>query len=652
MVGLVPMIALRVTDDSDDEEDDLDGTFSSDEDELDITGTDPTNDSSLTPRASGSRKMRFITKEGDVTCSGVNRSTVPRKLKRNCIAYKQLSNEMKIAMSWIKGNLPGEEPLLKEAASQGRLYCVGCDSYVANRSDRLLVHLKRDTHRDVVKQKGRRVEPIAVPKDHFFAKLSKTSRGKKDYADDIYAAVAVLMGSGINPHQISSFTAPMLQAILRLVERFGPLHPRKISNIGCAAPETLLDREIKAAVSPPNARYYLVVDGSSTSLADGKKVVLVNLIVPGKVFLLEPTLSEKVMSAEGYAGVIRGHMEKYHLSKKKTVCIFTDGWSGNSKLANVLGLKNGQCQSHKFDLVAKVLHKTLSLDTVPHVFNRIILLHSVRAAFRKRNLRVSLYRTQDHRFHHLGPLFKDLEENKDMVLDALREVLAESPKRKHGSKRHGSTSPAAAIVTSPAAAESTTSAEPVKRKRGRPPKDKDDAASTGKRKPSASPDTGMQRSIKRQKKSHGDTGSIGAGQVDDVHLEEGSPVPASAPPVSADFIRQTTYEIDYGNIEFLIEFLTSGLELVRIRFFNMLMEPVMKIIKSSEADPNNAPCSFRKLVEDFQKNIQRYYDDPDTIIQFMLARTKTPLSTQKILVPKGKAVLVNGVEEISPCLVR
>jgi hypothetical protein len=532
-------------------------------------------------------KERRDTEDGGKTKVGAN-LTPPAALLMHSDAFAKLSEEDKVSTTWVIGHFPCEEDaLLHELRQSGDLICEACKTRFANRSDRLTDHRKTKTHMDFVRANGARKEGLQFPIDAFVER----PRARPD--SSLYPlAVAYMSSVGINPSQIASLDRTVLAA---LVANEGDTDRREVPRLNHVA-TGLLDDEIRSALMPDDARVYLVVDGSSTSLADHKKVILVTMITPSKVYLLDPFMSTKSSSAQDYAEVLQSHMVTYGLTKQKIICIFTDGWTGNAKLARVLGLDNGQCQSHRFDLVAKVLHEGLFLQGIAHAFNRIMLTSAVRIAFSEKGLRPSLYQTQDHRFKHLAAMFADLQKNKDLVLLALQKVSAtRKPK------------PAA-----PALAPGVVAAGASVR------------ASSRKTKAAADPE-GVPPAKRRRKNPAVE--------------EEGD----SDPGPTASFIRQALYQKDWSSLDLVIDFLTSGIDLVRLWLYNDIMEPISDIIDSSESAANNAPRSFIEKVDKFLGAVQRAAAAPGDIITYVVALTGIALDETKIPVPNGGTEVRNGV---------
>lgn len=472
-------------------------------------------------------------------------------IRRDSDEFNALDETLKVRMSWILGYFPEEDAVLQYyVRTTCKVVCICCTKKLRNRSDAIKGHLMTTRHETA--QGGRaRTKPVDVPGSCLApsdVRITITTR----------EAAALCTCVGVNASQVEE-----LIDIFRNVTVTGkPVSRRAVPACNLEALAEL-DKKVKDALAPDGARAYLVVDGSSTSLAGSKKVILIALITHEKTFLLDPTLRDNSLRAEDYAATIKAALAKYNLdgatTKKKIVGIFTDGWSGNAKIAKELNLKQGLCQSHRFDLVVKKLHKNLGLGKLPTIFNSLMNLIPLREAFRAHGLSPSKYETQDHRFKYLAQLFKDLEANRETVLRVLRKYKMD----KESEKKGGDTATTMENADSCLAGRKRKAEEAPE---GEPP-------------------------AKRGKNCDGSVAKNG------------------------NFRRSEARADDHKGIDYIINFLSNtdqreertedgmrsmrALGRVRLRQYNRIMSHVSRIIDASEAEPDNAPPSFSGLVDKF-----------------------------------------------------
>ena len=60
----------------------------------------------------------------------------------------------------------------------------------------------------------------------------------------------------------------------------------------------------------------------------------------------------------------------------------------------------------------------------------------------------------------------------------------------------------------------------------------------------------------------------------------------------AQFIRADLYARDWDCLDFVIDFLASGIDMARLAIYNTIMAPLSDIITSSESTVDTAPASF------------------------------------------------------------
>lgn len=571
---------IYVYDDHDDDEHDGDEDEDGDEEDGDGGETTSKRGSSATPkkRRKARPKIRLVSVEGRHSVVGASKSPSGIMLAGDP-SFEAEPAHMKAALSWFIGHFVEERPaLMRQLARSLEIVCAACKKSIGNRADRLRKHVMSDSHQAVVAKHGPRTQTLLTTATAVAAPLPSTSITSaapgtpSDGAFDVETTIVAgcLAGFGLNASQVECLTPPILRALLDAWKQ--PTRKDHKSLVGKAI--EMLDQDVKDAVSPPDARVYLVVDGSSTSLANGRKVILVALILGTKTYLLQPTLLESSPSAEIYATTIKDHMKRYDFDAKKIVCIFTDGWSGNGKLARLLKLKNGQCQSHRFDLVAKELHTGLAINNMPPIFNGLMQLAWIREAFKKRGLSHCKFQTQDHRFKHLAVLFSEIAAKREAVIEALSEQTA--PKK--------------------------AKPKPVSKP----------ALARGKRRAS----TGLESVAPAAKRSKEPDGT-------------------AAP--TTGFTRQTLYDKDWDDLELALDFLQSGIDRVRVFIYNKIMAPLSEIIDSSEASASHAPRSFRSKVDAFIKIINGMNADPKGIVKYAVSLLKVTLDPQKISVPNGEA---------------
>jgi hypothetical protein len=486
--------------------------------------------------------------------------------------------------TFLLGYFPDEMNAALSVFANGEVRCQACNVTLGAYRDTWNRHTRGSVHTKLVAQHGgtrTKSSRAAAPGGILRYTLNKSSPSlilpqavvsKDTAATDtchdvrqrlLHVAAAYAVSMGICPNVLQQMPKDALLAFLLCSNTVG----RTVINSGESATVKMLDDEVRAVVSRTHTRYFLAIDGSSTRLANNVKVCLTTLICAEGQYLLQPQLMNKSLSAKDYATLAEQHFVHYGLDRSKIICLFTDGWVGNSKLASDLKLLQGQCQSHKFDLTAKVVHVHMNLHQVGKCMNALMNILRIRHALDSIGVPTCKLKTIEHRFHYLADMFATLFKYRVEILDVIK-------------KNH------------------------------------------------VAPKVGQKRNQARLPVNS------------NKNVIANVTVPVSDPVITFD--HQDALESDMEYIDYMIDFLSSNLNLCRIAAYNKLMAPLTNIIRLSESAADATPSNFSYLVDDFENKLERWHaerhDSEDLINIAMDAALPegVGLSEKKVKIAGGK----------------
>jgi hypothetical protein len=238
------------------------------------------------------------------------------------------------------------------------------------------------------------------------------------------AAVGLLAAAGLSANQVACMghLIPVLAAAEKLPSRPAITGPDGVLDREVAMLEGYLADKVLADIP-----VVLVVDGSSTHFAGGKKVlnvVAVSSMLDHAVLLLTQLEDDASITAEYIRDLVLRAMAKYKIKRENVVGLCSDNASVNLKAARLLDLPHIPCAAHVINLMVQGVVEELEVGDILGL--RLVYANSQQrmAAARKAGAHPNRLMYPETRFAYAIDALNELSVNWDVYAGLLAGLAA------------------------------------------------------------------------------------------------------------------------------------------------------------------------------------------------------------------------------------